>query len=374
MKGQKWQKPEEIKELRILGRTVKRHPLPLFWTGSGFECNYDGTELWCEFESDYELYEQWIAVFVNGALMSRLMLNKGRQQVCLYRNMGTRKVNHIKVVKEVQAMPGDPAAYLAICGLSGDGAFYPLPEPACRIEFIGDSITSGEGSYGSTVEQDWIAMWFSASRTFPWFVAERLNAEYRVFSQSGYGVYCAYDNNLDHAMPLYYEQVCGVLEGERNTALGAKERYEFSYWQPDYIVINLGTNDGGAFHNPEWQDEATGRRNKMEVGPDGLPEKECLEKVRHAVTEFLCMVRKYNPEAQILWAYGLMGTVVESAITEGIEDFRKTSGDTKVHYIRLDEIKGEAVGARSHPGELGHRAAAESICRVIEGLKSNEKE
>lgn len=367
--------PNEIKELRVLGRTIqKEESLVLFWTGSGIECNYDGTELWCEFESDYELYEQWIAVYVNGALMSRQMLNKGRQQVCLYRNMGTRKVNHIKVVKEVQAMPGDPEAYLAICGLWGDGAFYPLPEPACRIEFIGDSITSGEGSYGSTIEQDWIAMWFSASRTFPWFVAERLNAEYRVFSQSGYGVYCAYDNNLDHAMPLYYEQVCGVLEGERNVALGVKGRYDFSSWQPDYIVINLGTNDGGAFRNPEWQDEATGRRHKMQYDKDGLPAKECLDKVQIAVAEFLALIRKNNPKAQILWAYGMMGTVVESAILAGIDSFCAGTEDKKVHYIRLDEIKGDQIGARSHPGENGHRAAAEAICRKISELKSEEKE
>ncbi len=367
--------PEEIKELRVLGRTGKKtNPLVLFWTGAGIECNYDGTELWCEFESDYSCYEQWIAVYVNGALLSRQMLLKGRQQVCLYRNMGTRKVNHIKVVKEVQAMPGDPEAYLAICGLSGDGSFHPLPEPECRIEFIGDSITSGEGSYGSIEEQDWIAMWFSTTQAFPCFVAERLHAEYRVFSQSGYGVYCSYDNNLDHAMPLYYEQVCGVLEGEKNIALGAKGQHDFSTWQPDYIVINLGTNDGGAFHNPEWKDDATGRRNKMKYGEDGQPTKECLGKVQLAVTEFLALVRKNNPQAQIIWAYGMMGTVVESAILEGIESFCEETGDEKVHYIRLDEIRGDRIGARSHPGEKGHRAAAETICREIERLRSGEKE
>jgi len=284
--------PGEIKELRILGRTGKsRNPLVLFWTASGFEVNYEGTELWCEFESDYSCYEQWIAVIVNGALISRQMLQKGRQRVCLLRNMQTR--------------------------------------------------------------------------SFPYFVAEKLNAEYRVFSQSGYGVYCAYDNNLNHAMPLYYEQVCGVLSGEHNEMLGAKESYDFSSWQPDYIVINLGTNDGGAFHNPEWCDDATGRKNKMYEGADGLPAAECLQKVQKAVKEFLATVRKNNPNAQILWAYGMMGTVVEEAIKEGIAEYRKDSADGKVHYIHLEEIKGEHIGARSHPGVEGHKATAESIYRAI---------
>lgn len=374
MEGLKWQKPEEIKELRVLGRTVKRHPLPLFWTASGIECNYDGTELWCEFESDYSCYEQWIAIYINGAFLARLMLNKGRQKVCLYRNMAGRKINHVKVIKEVQAMPEDPDTYLWIHGLAGDGEFHPLPEPACRMEFIGDSITSGEGSCGSTAEQDWISMWFSASRTYPYFVAEHFNAEYRVISQSGYGVYCAYDNNLDHVIPLYYEQVCGTVAGERNRFMGAGDLHDFTSWQPDYIIINLGTNDGGAFHNPEWRDESTGRTNKMEYGPDGVPARECIEKVRQAVTEFLTLVRKHNPKAQIIWAYGLMGTITEPAITEGIEVYRRLSGDRNVHYIRLDEITGDRIGARSHPGENGHRAAAESICRQIEVLQTEQEE
>lgn len=358
--------PADIKEIRILGRTVEnKNPLVLFWTGSGIEFNYEGTELWCEFESDYSCYEQWIAVFVNGALLTRQMLDKGKQKVCLLRNLQTKKVNHVKVIKEVQAMPGDEAAYLAIRALYGDGTFCTLPEPECKIEFIGDSITSGEGSYGSQSEQDWIAMWFSATQAYPHFVAEKLKAEYRVFSQSGYGVYCAYDNNLDHVMPLYYEQVCGVLSGESNRALGVKEPYEFESWQPDYIVINLGTNDGGAFHNPEWRDEETGRRNQMQNGPDGLPAAECLEKVQNAVTEFLVMVRKHNPEARIFWAYGMMGTVVETAVKAGIEEYRARTEDVKVHYIALDEIKGEQIGARFHPGVIGHKAAADAICEEI---------
>lgn len=358
--------PEEIKELRVLGRTGKsKNPLVLFWTASGIECNYEGTELWCELETDYSCYEQWIAVFVNGALLARQMLQKGKQRVCLFRNMQTQKINHVKLVKEVQAMPGDENAYLAIHALYGDGTFRALEEPACRIEFIGDSITSGEGSYGSTIEQDWISMWFSTTQAYPYLVSERLGAEYRVISQSGYGVYCAYDNNLEHTIPPYYHQVCGVLSGERNEKLGVKEPYDFTSWQPDYIVINLGTNDGGAFQNPEWYDEETGRKNKMYHGTDNKPAKECLGKVQKAVAGFLATVRKNNPTAQILWAYGMMGTVVEEAIKAGIAEYCNAYSDEKVHYLLLEEIKEEQIGARSHPGVLGHKAAAETICRKI---------
>ena len=367
--------PGEVKELRVLGRTGKeRNPLVLFWTGSGFEVNYTGSELWCEFETDYSCYEQWIAVVVNGATVTRQMLEKGRRRVCLLRNMQFGKVKNIKVLKEVQAMPGDSEAYLAVHALYGDGVFSELEEPECRIEFIGDSITSGEGSYGSTAEGDWISMWFSATHAYPYLVSERLKAEYRIVSQSGYGLCCAWDNNPDNAIPLFYEQTCGILSGERNERFGAKDLYDFSAWQPDYIVINLGTNDAGAFEQPEWCDEKSVRRKKMYKDENGRPAGECLEEIQHAASGFLRTVRKNNPKAQILWCYGMMGNTVETAIKGGIAEYKAQSGDKEVYYLAMEEIKGERIGARNHPGVLGYMAAAETIVSRICELKDGKED
>ncbi len=356
----------EAKGLRVLGRTTKdREPLVLFWTGSGFEAEYDGTELWCEFETDYSCYEQWIAVLINGALISRQMLPKGRQKICLFRNMQARKRNHIRVVKEVQAMPGDEAAFLAVHALYGDGEFFAQKEPSCRIEFIGDSITSGEGSYGSAAEGDWIAMWFSTTHTYPYLLSERLGAEYRIVSQSGYGVCCAWNNNPDNVIPAFYEQICGVLGGERNERLGAKQEYDFNAWQPDYIVINLGTNDAVAFEQPEWYDEATGRKKKMQKDENGLPRKECSDEIKSCVTAFLFKVRKHNRAAKILWCYGMMGDLVECAVKGGVSEYKEQSGDEEVYYVKLEEITGDRIGARSHPSLLGQQAAAETLYKKI---------
>lgn len=356
----------EVEGLRVLGRTtVGREPLVLFWTGSGFAVDYDGTELWCEFETDYACYEQWVSVIVNGALLSRQMLPKGRQKICLFRNMQTKKRNHVKVLKEVQPMPEDEAAFFGVHALYGDGDFFAPEEPSCRIEFIGDSITSGEGSYGSTREDDWIAMWFSATHTYPYLLSERLGAEYRVVSQSGYGVCCAWNNNPENVMPAFYEQICGVLRGGRNERLGVRQAYDFTAWQPDYIVINLGTNDAVAFDQPEWYDAASGLRKKMQRDENGLPQKECLDEIRSSVTAFLFKVRRHNAAARIFWCYGMMGDLVGSAVRGGVSDYQEQSGDERVHYIRLEEITGSRIGARCHPGLLGHQAAAEALYEQI---------
>lgn len=40
-----------------------------------------------EVEIDYNEYEQWVGVEINGAFVSRQMLTKGRYWVCLFRGM-----------------------------------------------------------------------------------------------------------------------------------------------------------------------------------------------------------------------------------------------------------------------------------------------
>ena len=106
---------------------------------------------------------------------------------------------------------------------NGCGEFLQLTEPKYRLEFVGDSITSGEGTVGAVYEEDWISAFFSAMNTYPRMVADALSAEYRVVSQSGWGIVTGWDGNVENKIPPFYTQVCGLLTGERNASLGALE-------------------------------------------------------------------------------------------------------------------------------------------------------
>ena len=116
---------EEVKEIKVLGRTTaNRKPLTLFWTGSGIECNVRASELWVEIEADYDSYEPWMSVVINGVYVSRRMLNKGREWICLFRGMNQEIVKNVKVLKEVQAMSGDEKHCMQIHAIRIDGSFY----------------------------------------------------------------------------------------------------------------------------------------------------------------------------------------------------------------------------------------------------------
>ena len=177
-----------LPQVRVLGRTTGTDVVNLFWTGSGIEFIYTGSEIQVEVNADFDAYEPWLAVELNGVQISRVPLNKGKNEVCLFRGMTVGKPKHVRILKEVQAMHQDPGHLLQIVGLQyADGEFLQLPEPKYRLEFVGDSITSGEGTVGAVYEEDWISAFFSAMNTYPRMVADALSAEYRVISQSGWG-------------------------------------------------------------------------------------------------------------------------------------------------------------------------------------------
>ncbi|KAA8753894.1 SGNH/GDSL hydrolase family protein [Paenibacillus sp. UASWS1643] len=359
----------EIGNLKVHGRTTEeRSPLTLFWTGSAVELNVRGSELWVEVESQYDMYESWISILINGVPVSRQMLTAGRYWVCIFRGMNTNVVKNVRIVKDVQAMSGDPGCALQIHAVKSDGAFLPVQEKPYKIEFIGDSITSGEGAIGAKAEEDWIPMWFSAIHNYTSMTAEALNAEYRVISQSGWGVLTSWDNNPKGNIPEYYEQVCGLLTGERNEALGAGDQHNFGSWQPDAVVVNLGSNDGGAFQSPEWKDPDTGKVYKQRLNEDGTYHEEDLAAFEKAVEQFLFKLRKNNPAAHLVWAYGMLGFPMMPAIYRAVDAYAKETGDRKVSIIQLPDTTEETVGARTHPGELSHRRTAEVLAEYVRGM------
>lgn len=187
----------QLPQVRALGRHAGRDPLTLFWTASGMELEFTGSELWVDLFADYEIVEPWVSVELNGAWVARFAVSPGKSRVCLFRGMTPGKAKHLRLLKDVQAMHDDPAHLLQITGLEyAGGEFLPLPEPQYRLEFVGDSITSGEGAIGAKPEEDWVGAFFSAENHYGRLTADALGAEYRCISQSGWGLVTGWDNDV----------------------------------------------------------------------------------------------------------------------------------------------------------------------------------
>jgi hypothetical protein len=362
----------DINHLKVHGRTTGcLSPLTLFWTGSAIELNAKGTELWIEIEADCDTYEPWISIVINSSTVGRQMLNAGKHWICVFRGMSEDTVKNVRIVKDVQAMNEDPGHYMQIHNVKFDGEFLPIEEKPFKIEFIGDSITSGEGVIGAKEEVDWISMWFSAISNYSAMTADALNAEYRIISQSGWGVLTSWANNPHFNLPEYYEKVCGILTGEKNISFGALFENDFASWQPDVVVVNLGTNDESAFNMPEWKDEVTGETHKQRLNEDGTFHDEDIKAFEEAAVNFLFKLRKYNEKSHIIWTYGMLGISMLPAIYRAVDTYIKKTGDKLVSVFQLPNTTDETVGSRSHPGLLSHKKAAKELTEYIKEFLLN---
>ncbi|MBQ7359374.1 MAG: GDSL family lipase [Lachnospiraceae bacterium] len=356
----------EIANAKIHGRTdLSQQPLPLFWNGSAIEINATGTELWIEVEVDFDFHEPWVAYQIDGAFIGRQMLMPGKHKLCLFRNMFPDNAKNLRFYRELQAMSEDINCHILIHGFYSDGEFLPVKDRPFKIEFIGDSITSGEGTYGPEGTHPWVPMFMSASRNYAAMTADALNAEYRLLSQGGWGIYCGWDNDIRHALPAYYEEICSLGLGEARKALGGGAAHDFNSWQPDIVVINLGTNDNSAFNQPAWVDPETGISYKQRKNEDGSFHPEDAVKFEDAGIAFLQTVRKHNPNAVIVWVYGMLGYDLTPHITNTVNRFRIQTGDTKTYFLHLPNTTSETIGCNFHPGLKSHEKAAAVLTEYL---------
>lgn len=357
---------QEIPHYKVHGRTVPGVcPLPLFFNGSAVELNVSGTELWADLEISWKNLEIWVTVEVNGKLMSRQMLMPGNQSLCLFRGMNPEPVKNVRITRETQAMVEDEDCCLIVHGFQADGGFYPVPAGKYTLEFVGDSITSGEGTYGAKEEFDWIPMFMSYSRDYAKMTAEALGADAYIISKGGWGVLSGWDNNPDCNIPSRYEQLCGLCCGSKNERLGAFAPYDFSVRKTDAVIVNLGTNDASAFQQPAWHDPATGRTFKQRLNPDGTYLEEDLNRFEDAVVSFLKMLRRHNPQAHIVWCYGMLSYDLSFAINEAMIRYTRESGDHNLVYLQLPSITEETVGSNNHPGKRSHERAARVLTEYL---------
>lgn len=138
-------------------------------------------------------------------------------------------------------------------------------------------------------------MCFSASDNYTRFVADRLNAQYQLVSQSGWGVHCGWNNDPHCNLPRIYDQLCGPQAGQTpEENWGSGKLYDFSF-QPDDVVIALGANDNGATKQPPFTDPVTGREFKLHDTSEDLAVFE------HEALDFLRHLHQRNPGARLTW-------------------------------------------------------------------------
>ena len=358
-------------EIRLLGRTVYGEQVPVFWTGSGLETVFEGQDLYLEYVSHYAVYEDWIRVEMNGATVIRMPLEKGHHEICLLRHIRPDANCLIRIVKEIQPMEDDPDRFLLFCSLRTEGRLHTPPEHRMKIEFIGDSLTAGQGLSGPVGYTDWTSLSFSTENHYAFEVGKELDAEIQLLAQGGWGVATAWNNDRHAVMPRVYNEVCSVAEGPEVRALGGLNAHDFQQWNADYVVINLGTNDANAFHQPAWTGK-DGKQYQMLLDANGGYTGKSAEQVVEACVHFLGQIREKRPASFMLWVYGMCGDEIGSLLREGVERYKMRSGDNRAEYFALTPARADEIGSNEHPGAKCHLRTGKDIAEEIRRLQRSD--
>ena len=171
-------------------------------------------------------------------------------------------------------------------------------------------------------------------------VCRGMNAQGRWISQSGWGAYWSWDGNRENRLPRIYDAVCAV---ER----GGEAPYDFEQNPVDAVVLNVGTNDASALSRLE-----------------GEEKERAAAAIRAAAADFLRQIRRHNPQAYILWSYGMCGGDIAPLLRSAVQEVRR-EGDQRVGYVQLPPCPEKGLGSRAHPGRENHRSAALAVMRRL---------
>ena len=225
-----------------------------------------------------------------------------------------------------------------------------LPQKDLKIEFIGDSITCGYGVDDEDANHHFVTGTEDATRAYAYKTAAALNADYSLVCYSGHGIISGYTGDGNRVsgqlVPPVYEQL-GKNYGSAASVIDLSQPWDFSAFQPDVVVINLGTND------QSFTGSSAERREEFTA----------------SYAEFLKTVRKNNPSALIMAVYGVMGDDLFLCVQEAVRRYSEETGDAHIQTLWLKPQDGSTgYVADWHPTEATQEQAAQALIERLSSL------
>lgn len=313
----------------------------LTWPGSSIKAQFSGSEL--AITMDDELGQNYYNVIIDkqNRFPTVIGLKKGTHTYTVATGLALG-IHNVEIFKRTEGTEGGShflglTLSKAINNIEA-GKLLTKPAPLTRrIEFYGDSITSGMGNEAIYNSHDKNGFEKNHYLSYAAITARMLNAEHHSISHSGIGVMYSW---FDYIMPEYFNQLSAV--GNNDT------RWDFLSWKADVIVINLTQNDS-------WLVKS---KKHVEVAPTES------EIVKHYV-DFVQTIRSKYPQALIVCALGSMNATQQGSPWPGyiklaIEHIKYQEPDARISSVMFDYN-----GFKKHPRVAQHHANATKLAQLI---------
>ena len=185
-------KLNETDKLVCFGRTLcTDEGVALFFTGSAVEFKVKARTLALNTECGYGEMELMLNVTLDGERTQKFVVEKGFAHYMIFNGMNPEKEITVRIIRDTQCMTDDTESFLILKSIETDGELVEPVNYNFHMEFIGDSLTSGEGC-GLTNREEWIPVVFDAVESYTYKTAKLLGACYSVLSESGWGLYSSF--------------------------------------------------------------------------------------------------------------------------------------------------------------------------------------
>ena len=317
--------PPEPPGVHYVGRHDASDPMHvrMGWSGVGAVFRFNGTDASVRLDDN----GRYFTVVVDGAVQPTLATSPGEQTYPLA--VGLPAGEHtVELYRRTEGSFGPTT----ILGVELVGELLAPPPVQRRIEIIGDSITCGYGNEG-TDPCNFSAETENHYLTYGALTARMFGAEISTVGWSGKGVVNNFDNDVFEPLPQIYDRLLA-------TEMTA---WDFS-WQPDVVVINLGTNDFSTGGDP--------------------PEDVFVP----AYVAFLTHLRDVYPDAFILPVapvlFGDEAIMVAGYLNSAV-DQRHAAGDLDVAFADIN-VQWNGSGCDGHPNLEAHAGMAMRLAEELQ--------
>lgn len=303
--------------------------------------DFSNTSVAFEVMKDFDLVfnvlptDQTEQIYSKPYALLRLSINDVTKDITIYPS-SDELVHHVKAGEKVRILKLSEAftGLVKIVNLMSQEIKAVPKEEKVKVEFIGDSLTSGYGNDGDMegiFNTDWTKTWCS-------HLCNHFNWEAMVHSYSCMGL--VRDSSYDTE---------NQIAERRRRVIGTDETtvFDFSTFKASYVIINIGSNDfGNGFH--------TRLRDEF------------IEKMKALIEE---LYQQYGEKLVVILVHGPMMMESSRDVIKSIPPlYNNTSRKVYVTETRLPREAGQLWGKCYHPTAMGHRQMADQLIKQFEQI------
>lgn len=304
------------------------------WVGTYLETDYTGGSISVKIAVDGKAY---FNVMVDGRVVKKILVEGSTPQtVVLDGRLGSGR-HTLRLQQCTEGEYGKTTVYGFTC--EPGRQFFPPRKRQRLIEFYGDSYTCGFGVESNRAEDPFKLETENCNDAYGCLIANYFDADYVLIAHSGQGIVRDYGDKKDESAINMFTRHDKIFDAHDTVC------YAFQQYQPDLVVINLGTND---------------------FSPNNMP------RVERFIGNYKALIHSVRSHYGAVPVFCVTPHSANIYLSAAIEALRTSlASDTLTHFAQsmTDLIHyGVDLGASWHPNRLGQRKIAMSLIPQVASL------